>query len=182
MKTWLLVPLTALALSVASPAETPAQHFERLQTESMTRASQQYPDAVVDGSKLNSALKNEIANLEKSNPGYFQNAHWPEMLTAQLAGQLKIEPVATPTVSAPQPAQALEAPPLQHNDRVRMLYLLREEKMIGSIRRSDDTMTDEQIVKLYKKAVDQRALRGLTDAVNSLPIGPAPNYAPYNRR
>ena len=67
------------------------------------------------------------------------------------------------SVAGPQPLSIL-----QKNDRARMLYVLRDEKYIGSIR-AGEALSDEQILALYTKALEQRRLRGIENAIRELP-------------
>ena len=56
---------------------------------------------------------------------------------------------------------------LSRNDRIRMLYVLRQEKLISSIRRAEE-MSDAEILGLYNKALEQRSLRGIENAIRGL--------------
>jgi hypothetical protein len=69
--------------------------------------------------------------------------------------------------SAPQPTEPARNSGISKNDRIRMLYVLREEKLISSIRRGEQ-MSDSDILNLYNRAMDQRRLRGLESAIQGL--------------
>jgi hypothetical protein len=86
--------------------QSAAQQHEAAQMASMGRAGKMYPDAVKDGSELHAALTVEIGRIERSNPAFFRDPEWPEMLSAKLAGKLGIAPLLEkPAVAAPAPAK-----------------------------------------------------------------------------
>ena len=86
--------------------QTAAQQHEVAQRASMDRAGKMYPDAVKDGTALHGALIVEIGKIERSNPAFFRDPEWPEMLSAKLAGKLGIAPLLEkPAAVAPAPAK-----------------------------------------------------------------------------
>ena len=64
------------------------------------------------------------------------------------------------------PGQPSQSYGLSKSERTRMLYVLREERIVNSIRKSED-MTDQQILDLYNQAMQQRSLRRLEGALRN---------------
>lgn len=82
----------------------------------------------------------------------------------ELYSQLNKLEAAPNTAPAGSPSQSYG---LSKSERSRMLYVLREERIVNSIRKSED-MTDQQILDLYNQAMQQRALRRMEGAIRNI--------------
>jgi hypothetical protein len=90
-----------------------------------------------------------------------------EAVAASQAARQQQQDARSETARALELWKSFEGSGLSRNDRIRMLYVLRNEGVISSIRKGEQ-MPDTQIIELYNRAMEQRRLRGIENAVRDL--------------
>ena len=90
MKTILLTFLFLPLVLFAGPL--PADYQQQKEA-SERKAMALYPESGVEKSPLWVAISEEMARVEKTNPAFFDDPSYPEMLASKMASKLGIEPV-----------------------------------------------------------------------------------------
>ena len=108
--------------------------------------------------------RSSVSLIRRNSPQWAQSSQTYQDSVDALEADLKAQ-AAAPQQRIPSPQPQLSA--LSKNDRARMLYVLRDDKFISSIR-AGESIPDDQLFELYGKAMEQRRLRGIESAIREL--------------